>query len=224
MVDSSPNHATSLGSLIGLGAGGHARVLIDLIHQCNGNIVGLLVAPDHRTDEFEGLPILGSDEKLPELKKSGIEHAFIGVGTTRASKLRQKLQQLCEKSGFVLPPLVHPTAIIGANVEVNAGCQLLAGSIVNPNTKLGDGCLLNTGAIIEHDCVLGPFVHCGPGSVLGGDVIIGARSHIGLGARILQGITIGRDVTVGAGAVVIRDVPDGACVVGVPAQPIKEKS
>mgnify|MGYP001123741747 CR=1 FL=1 len=42
--------------------------------------------------------------------------------------------------------------------------------------------------------------------------------YIGANAIILQGVEIGENAIVGAGAVVTRDVPRGACVVGVPAK------
>jgi serine O-acetyltransferase len=48
--------------------------------------------------------------------------------------------------------------------------------------------------------------------------IIGDNVFIGAGARVLGGIRIGNDVKIGANAVVLNDAPNGATLVGIPAE------
>lgn len=51
-------------------------------------------------------------------------------------------------------------------------------------------------------------------------ILIKKGVYVGAGAIILPGVTVGEKAVVCAGAVVMRDVPDGAVVIGNPAQPI----
>ena len=49
---------------------------------------------------------------------------------------------------------------------------------------------------------------------------IGNGVYIGPGAKVIGKISIGSNVAIGANAVVTTDVPDNACVAGVPARVI----
>jgi acetyltransferase-like isoleucine patch superfamily enzyme len=53
-------------------------------------------------------------------------------------------------------------------------------------------------------------------------VVIGKHAFVGTGAVVLPGVRVGEAAIVGAGAVVSKDVPDGVCVVGVPARPLTQ--
>jgi len=53
-----------------------------------------------------------------------------------------------------------------------------------------------------------------------GDVVVGDRAMIGAGAIVLPGVEIGADAQVAANSLVADDVPPGATVAGVPAEPL----
>ncbi|WP_135854526.1 acyltransferase [Halorussus salinus] len=53
-----------------------------------------------------------------------------------------------------------------------------------------------------------------------GEVRIGERAMIGAGAVILPGVEIGEGASVAANSLVTQDVPPGATVAGVPAEPM----
>jgi len=53
-----------------------------------------------------------------------------------------------------------------------------------------------------------------------GEVVVGERAMIGAGATVLPGVEIGDGAQVAANSLVVRDVPPGATVAGVPAEPV----
>ena len=205
---------------IGLGAGGHAKVIIDTLRQRGEHIHGLLVPPDDIEDAELRVQILGSDEMLHQLYDEGFRKAFIGVGMHRSSRLRQRLQGKCEEIGFVVPPIVHPSAVLADSVRLDDGVQIMANATINAETHVKEGTIVNTGAVIEHDCDIGPFAHISPGSALAGDVTVGSSSHIGIGSTIIQETEVGDDVTVGAHSLVLDDVDSDQTVVGAPVETI----
>lgn len=74
--------------------------------------------------------------------------------------------------------------------------------------------------------VLGKNIIISPGVNIGqanrgkhkGTANIGDNVYIGPGAKIISSVHIGNSVCIGANAVVTHDVPDNACIAGVPAQ------
>lgn len=209
--------------VVGIGAGGHARVLIDTL-QCMGGyeIIGLLDMNEElwNTDVM-GIPVWGYLDMLPEFYQQGIQHAFIGLGSVRDPGPRKRLYLQVREAGFEIVQALHPHAYIAASVQLGRGAMVMAGAVINAESQIGENTIVNTGAIVEHNCTLGDHVHIATGALLAGTVHIGDGSHIGVGAAVRQGIHIGKDAIVGAGAVVVDDVPDHMVVVGVPARKFK---
>lgn len=209
--------------VVGLGAGGHAKVVIEVLRRMGRyEIVGLLDARRELwSTKISGVDVLGDDSMLPELKGRGISEAFIGVGTVGDAGPRRELYERVTRLGFQLVSAFDPAAVISASASIGAGPTVMAGAIINAHACLGDNVIVNTGAIVEHDCVVGDHAHIATGACLAGGVHVGRGAHIGLGAMIRQGIHIGEDAIVGAGAVVVRDVPNRIVVVGVPAKTLE---
>jgi len=210
--------------IIGLGAGGHAQVLAEVIQICGTYKLAGFLTPDRSKwgQLLSGAPVLGDDGRLPELYAQGMRHVFIGVGSVGHTTARQKAYATACDREFEIAAIIHPHAIIAPSVIMGDGLVAMAGAIVNTGVSLGHNILINTGAIVEHHCIIGDHTHIASGANIGGDVNIGEGAHIGLGASIRQGIRIGNQAVVGAGAVVIRDVPDRTTVAGVPAKELKK--
>lgn len=207
-------------SCVMLGAGGHARVLIDCLRfYPDVMIAGILdPAPSLKGQMIQGIPVLGNDDLLSEISQRGISHFVVGVGGVGNNLPRKKLFETALGFGLIPLTVKHPTAIISNMVVHEAGCQFLPGCIVNTGALLGLNVIVNSGAIIEHDCAIADYVHIATGAKLAGGVQVGLGAHIGAGSTIRQNIRIGEFAIVGAGAVVVKDVPPNTTVMGVPAK------
>jgi UDP-perosamine 4-acetyltransferase len=206
--------------VVGIGAGGHAKVLIDILRlRGEVEIIGLTdLNPTLWTTSVASVPVLGDDHLLPVLFAQGVTGAFVGVGGVGDDTLRRRLYEQVRSIGFDMISIIHPGTIIAASAVIGAGVMIMAGATINPDAHLGDNVIINTGAIVEHDCQIGAHAHVAPGAVLSGGARVGEGAHIGAGAVVRQYLTIGPHAIVGAGAVVTKDVPAATTVVGIPAR------
>ncbi len=211
--------------VVGLGAGGHAKVLIEIILQYpEVELVGLL-DPDAKLHGTEVLnvKVLGDDNLLAHLVEKGITHFFVGLGGTGNNRPRRKLYEFGIRQGCKSLQVIHSSAIVSPSVSLGDGVEIMAGTIINANARVGSNVIVNSGAVVEHDCRLGDHVHVASGALLASSVTVGDEAHIGTGATIRQCIRIGERVIVGAGAVVVKDVEPDVMVAGVPARPIQRQ-
>jgi sugar O-acyltransferase (sialic acid O-acetyltransferase NeuD family) len=203
--------------VIVLGAGGHARVVLDALRSIQTPVAGV-VAPSAPTQL--DVPWLGDDAWLLTQHREAFS-LVNALGSTRSTDARAALFVSMRDAGFAFVTVVHHRAIVAANVELGVGAMVMAGAIVQPGVRVGENVLVNTGAQLDHDCEVGAHSHIAPGVVCSGAVRIGERSHIGVGAVIVQGVSIGAGALVGAGCVVIRDVAAHSTVVGNPAREVR---
>jgi UDP-perosamine 4-acetyltransferase len=215
-----------LKAIVGIGAGGHARALLEIVLlRGEFEVVGLLDEDASRHDrELSGVPILGGDELLPQLFSDGIRTAFLGVGGVGDNRPRARVFERVRSIGFRFADVIHPTAIVAKSVVMGDGVVLMAGVIVNSGARLGENVIINTGAVVDHDAIIGDHVHIASGAVLSGGVEVGSYSHVGTGASIRQNVRIGQEAVVGVGAAVIGDVGQGETVAGVPARVLELRS
>jgi UDP-perosamine 4-acetyltransferase len=212
--------------LLLLGAGGHAKVIIELIknYYSDLNLIGLTdIDADKKGTYLFDVEVLGDDRELKAFFDKGIKKVFISTGTVGNYKIRARLFELVKEIGFELINILHPKGIVAGSVKMGCGNVFMANSVVNTEAVIGSNCIINTGSIIEHDCIIGDNTHIATGAKLAGQVVVGDNCMIGIGANIIQGVKIGDRVVVGAGSVVIGDIPPDSIAVGVPARVIKRR-
>jgi UDP-perosamine 4-acetyltransferase len=199
-----------------IGGGGHAAVLLATMRALGIECTGCISAAPFAHGASE-LPWLGGDEVLPALQASGV-YLVNGIGSVSSMNLRRLIFERCKAMGFTFISLVHPSAVVEANVELSEGAQVMAGAILQTAVFVGRNSIINTGAIVDHDCKIGAHCHLASGVRISGGAKIGESTHVGTGASVIQEIAIGANAMVGAGAVVLSNVEAWGRVAGVPAR------
>jgi UDP-perosamine 4-acetyltransferase len=207
--------------VIVLGAGGHAKVVVDLLRKIGRTVVAAV-----EPGPVEGRTVLGApveDEDMVSRYSVDEIDLALGLGMPAQDPIggltrRVELGRRFAARGYRFPAFVHPAAIIGEGTVLGGGTQIMAGAIVQAQCTIGPFSILNTRVSVDHDCVLDEGCHIAPGVTLGGSVHVGRETLVGIGAIVRQSIAIGSQALIGAGAVVVADVADGARRVGVPAR------
>ncbi len=197
-----------LEKIILLGAGGHAKTIIDTLER-NGDfeILGFIEHKQGRAFSYRGYSIIGTDDELGNIYQKGIQNAIVSVGFLGRSTTRQRLYSILKEVGYNLPTIIDSTAYVAPDAVIGEGTYIGRNAVVNVDTRVGKMCIVNTAAIVEHDCFVGDFSHIAVGAVVCGGVAIGKNCLVGANATVLQQKMVGDETIIGAGAVVTRNIP-----------------
>lgn len=198
--------------LVIIGAGGHGRVIADIAQKL-GAYERISFLDDGEAKESMGLPVVGKVAEMDKYAKQA--DMFVAIGN---SKVRGEFIERLLAMGANVPVLVHPSAIIGACVEVGAGTAIMAGAVINPCSKLGKGVILNTCSSVDHDCIIGDYCHIAVGVHVAGTVTLGEKVWLGAGVTVKNNVVICDDCVIGAGAAVVKDITESGTYIGVPAK------
>jgi sugar O-acyltransferase (sialic acid O-acetyltransferase NeuD family) len=207
--------------VIVIGGGGHAKVLVSVLLLRERSVLGFADL-NLKLPPLLGVPHLGNDSSVLDHPPDRVQ-LVNGVGSISSTRNHQNIYDKFVPKRYCFATVVHPSAVVAPEVQIEEGVQVLAGAVVQPGCRLGANVIVNTGARVDHDCIIGSHAHVAPGVTICGAVHVGTGAYIGAGATVIQGIRIGAGSVVGAGALVIRDVPQGARVVGVPAASMRDR-
>lgn len=197
-------------SLVIIGSGGHAGVVIGQIRGSGKVIVGCLDDFEQKGVIKHGVPVLG---KVMDWKKFPQHMWFNAVGDNNGRFLIASLMGPTALNTF---SMVSSMAYCAGGMEIGLGTFIAPGAVVAENCSIGKFSIINTNASLDHDSVIGDYSHLAPGAVTGGHVRIGHHTMIGIGAMIRDHTKIGNHCFIGMGSVVTRDVPDNSVGYGNP--------
>lgn len=200
------------GELVVIGAGGHGKVVADILLAAGYEVAGFL---DDRLPV--GLAVLGKLSVLGTLDWLGRAPCRVALGIGD-NAIRARVADRVLGLGSSLFTAVHPRAVVAASALIGDGVAIMATAVINPCASIETGAIINTGVIVEHDCVVSAFAHISPNATLGGECHVGAYAHVGIAATMLPRTAVGARSLIGGGAVVVRDIPADVVAVGMPAR------
>ena len=192
-----------------IGAGGHGRVIADMVKKSGDVILGFLDDNENAVGNILG--------KVGECIKYKDCFFVIGIGN---NEVRRKIAKTYPELKYYTA--IHPAAIVGENCKIGEGSCIMAGTVISPGASIGKHCIINTNSTVEHDNVLEDFVHISPGAVLCGTVEVGNGTHVGASAVVRNNIKITSDCKIGIGAAVVKDITESGTYIGIPARKMEK--
>lgn len=212
---------SSRNSLVLLGAGSQARVLLDMLDEADrlDDVAGLVDVVDEEPyleGPVRGKPVLGTwvDRNRWKEDLGFDENPVSCVPAIGDNSHRRELQETFTEEIGRAVTTPHPSAVISSEAEVERGCCIHAGGVVGVSASLGKGVIVNTNASVDHDCEIGDYCHIAPGATLTGDVKLGDEVMIGAGATVAPGTRIGDGSFLEAGALAHGEYPEGSRISG----------
>lgn len=203
-----------------IGAGGHSKVVIDILKENNQfNIIGLLDDDENMHGKLVlGIKVLGNIESIKKYDPKSAKF-IITIGN---NLIRRELFNKISDLGYMPINAISKHAVISQYAKLGNGLIINSGVKIHPHVHIGDNAIIGMNATISHDSIIGDNSHVSPGVHITGGVNIGPGVDIGTGAVIIPNIHIGENSIIGAGAVVTKDIENNLLAVGVPARPIKK--
>ena len=203
-----------MSKLVIIGARAMRRETCSYARECGMGVKGFL---DSKTDALDGFtgypPIFDSVENYTP------EEDDVFVVALGESKPRREYASIIAAKGGRFISVIHPSAIIGDNVQIGEGCIVCPGAVIGNDAKIGNHCIIGVQSLVAHDCVLEDFVSISPGCHIAGGCKMGEGVFFGIHSAAVPKLVIGNDVFVGAGAVVTKSFESGK-LVGIPAHNI----
>ncbi len=134
--------------------------------------------------------------------------------------VRRKYVDAMIAQGAKFGTLVHPSAYVGANIEIGRGCVITQRTILTAGLRIGN--FVNVGVLttLSHGNMVGDFSQFAGYCCVTGEVRIGEFVECGCQVSIVPHLTIGDYAQLCTGSVILRNVKPYEKVLGNPARVI----
>jgi len=193
-------------SVLLIGAGGHASVLLDMLIQKKLNILGYVSSfPATNKTLFSDLHWFKNDDDILQFDKSIIKLAN-GIGSLPGNTSRADFYNKYRELGYRFATIVATDSSVSMYAYLGEGVQVMRGAIIQTGASIGCNSIVNTGSIVDHDCSIGSNNHIAPGVTISGQVTSKENVHFGTGASVIQSINVNENVVIGAGTTITKDI------------------
>ena len=144
-------------NLLILGAGSHGQEVREIAESLH-----IFQKIDFLDDDTTKPEVLGSWNDIDELKGK-YNSAIVAVGDEYTRKLW--FAKLTE-AGYMIPTLVHPSAIVSQNATLGAGTTICARATISSGAQVGAGCIISAGTTIGRDNVVDDWTHIEVGGIV----------------------------------------------------------
>ena len=190
--------------IIIVGAGGHAKSVIDIIEELEEwRIIGLIGKEEELGKQVSGYKVLGTDRELKSIRRN-CKDAFIGIGQIKDYRPRTSIGVILDDLNFTIPIIKAKNAYVSKRSCIQRGTLICNGSVVNSGAHIGEHTIINTGAIIEHDSIIGSYTHVSTGTIVNGGVVVGEKTFIGSRSMVREGVIVPECSIIRAGSVVMK--------------------
>ena len=168
---------------------------------------------------LDGYPVLG---KINEVNKFLSDDVYFIQAIITVKKAEERLKLLNDLQIPIekFATIIHPTAVVGKNVQFGYGVVLMPGTIISPGVKLGNHTQCYANSFVGHDTKIGNFCFIANNASVGGCIETGNGVHFGSNSSIREHVNIGDWSIIGLGSVVLKDVEPYTIVAGNPAKVI----
>ncbi len=169
--------------LIIIGAGGHAKVVLDaVLKQGEYCVIGFAVDTHPIGTAIMGNYTVVDTTQLANIVPTTNTYFVVALGNNNSRKLI--FEQASKNS--LSATIIHPSAIIASDVTISNGTIILANVTINAGCIIGSNCIINSGVIIDHDCVINANTHLSIGTIVASKITIASETTTNIGQIITQ--------------------------------------
>src|SRR5512133_3350918 len=98
--------------LILLGGGGHCRSCIEVVQSTKQFAISGIIDKDHWVDHLMGIPIIGGDDKIPEMIEKNNYQFMVTLGQIKSSTGRRRLYNYIHEHKGQTPVIIASTGFV----------------------------------------------------------------------------------------------------------------